>query len=121
MQDSTAAATVAAISQFLLALFGVDYYAMLWAFVGSLFALSQVKKMSRGRALAYILLSTIAGAALGTVFVDWMETQRRAYLILGSLIGGAGAQLFISALVQGALNRIKTTLGGAHEPSQPPR
>jgi len=118
MQDSQVAALVAAASQVLLALLGVDYYAMLWAFFGSLCALTQLntkKKMGRGRAVAYILLSTIAGACLGTMFADWVESTRRTTLIFGSLIGGAGAQIFVGALVQAALNRIQTLGGPQHE------
>lgn len=121
MQDSSVAVFVAAASQVLLALFGVDYYAMLWAFVGSLLALSQVKKMTRSRAIVYVLLSTLVGAALGTGCVVFFEVKARAALLVTSLVGGAGSQLFVTALIQGALFRIKSTLGGAHEPSQPAR
>lgn len=119
MNDSHATAFAAAASQVLLALFGVDYYAMLWAFFGSLLALSQSQQMGRSRALVYVLLSTMAGAALGTVFIDWADSTRRGYLIFGSLVGGFGAQYIISALLQGVLNRIKS-LGGPHDPTAPP-
>lgn len=119
MHDSYASTFVVAASQVLLALFGVDYYAMLWAFFGSLLALSQSQRMGRSRALLYVLLSTLAGAALGTVFVDWTATTRRGYLILGSLLGGFGAQYIISALLQGVLNRIKSLGGTKNEPAEP--
>jgi hypothetical protein len=118
MHHDTTGAFVAAASQVLLALFGVDYYAMLWAFVGSLFALGQAKMMTRRRAVAYVALSTLLGAALGTVFVEWAGTTHRAYLIFGSLLGGSGSQLIVPALVAGTINRIRTTLGGAqNEPA----
>lgn len=119
MHDSHSAAFVAAISQVLLALFGVDYYAMLWAFVGSLVALSRSERMTRGRAVVYVFLSTLMGAALATGAVAFFNTSARPVLIAVSLIGGAGSQLIVTTLVRGVLSRIQTTLGGAtNEPAE---
>src|SRR5574341_1527668 len=117
--DSSLAATgVSAVSQILLTLFGVDYYAMIWAFVGSILALTHVKKMTRGRALIYVALSTLIGAAFGSVAVAFMGTGNRAFLIGASVIGGTGSQLIVAAALQAVLNRIKV-LGGANEPTPP--
>jgi hypothetical protein len=100
---STAAAGVAAIiSGITLDLLGVPYHAVVWGFVGALVTMSQMAKMERSRAFVYGLLSTLAGAALGTFGVELMALQSKSSLIIGSLIGGAGAFGLIGALVRRA-------------------
>lgn len=115
--DSVLAAMVAALSQALLTLFGVDYYAMTWAFVGSLAALTQAGTMTRGRAFVYVLLSTMVGAAFGSAAVVYLDAKPKVILLLCSLVGGFGWQLIMSALVQAVVSRIKT-IGGV--PNEPP-
>lgn len=112
--DTILAASVAAISQAFLTLFGVDYYAMVWAFVGSCLALTQVPKMTRSRAIVYVVLSTLIGAALGSAAVAFLGSTQRVHLLVCSLVAGAGSQLIVAALLQVALNRIKS-FGGANE------
>ena len=110
---STAAAGLAAsISGVTLALFGVEYYALLWALVGALLAMSAAASMSRGRAIVYVALSTLVGAALGHGALALLDTQNRALLILGSLAGGAGAQQIVSTLIAAVSRRIDKLGGG---------
>lgn len=114
------AAFVAAASQVLLTLFGVDYYAMLWAFVGSLVALSQTGPSTRSRALVFVCLSTLVGAALGSAAFSYFDSKAKPILLLSSVVGGFGWQLIMTALVQAVVSRIKTVGGVPNEqPSQP--
>ena len=118
--DSVLAAFVSGASQVLLTLFGVDYYAMLWAFVGSLVAITQMKnKMGRTRALVYVFLSTMVGAALGSAAFAYLDAKPQAILLICSVVGGFGWQLIMSALVQAVVSRIKTIGGVPHEPPSP--
>lgn len=117
--DSLLAALVTGVSQALLVLFGVDYYAMLWAFVGSLLALTQTGAMTRWRALAFVCLSTLVGAALGSAAFAYLQAKPQPVLLLASVVGGFGWQLIMTALVQAVVARIKTVGGVSHEPEQP--
>lgn len=95
-----------AISGATLALLGVDYYSLLWALVGAMLALGQSAAMTRGRAVVYVILSTLIGAALGSAAVVLAGQGHRALLILASVVAGAGAQLLVGAILQAALQRI---------------
>lgn len=112
---SPSATFVAAVSGVTLALLGVDYYALLWALVGAMLALGQAAAMPRGRAIVYVLMSTLIGAALGQGAVAWIGSEQRALLIIASLIGGAGAQLMVGAAIRAAVRLLDTyrNQGGA--------
>lgn len=119
--ETVLAAFVTAASQALMTLFGVDYYAVMWAFVGSLAALTQAK-MTMPRAVFYVFLSTMVGAALGSAAFDHLESKTKTVLLLCSVVGGFGWQIIMTALVQAVVSRIKT-IGGVptnEQPSQPP-
>lgn len=116
--DSVLAAIVSGASQALLTLLGVDYYAMIWAFFGSLVALTQTQRMTRGRAVLFVLLSTLVGAALGTAAFAYLAVQPKAILLVTSVVGGFGFQLILAALTQAVVARIKT-LGGVKDDEQP--
>lgn len=105
------AVLAAGISTTTLALFGVEYFALLWAFIGALFALMQSQAMGRWKAVFFVAISTLIGAALGSGFVDLVQTTSRPILILSVLIGGAGAQVLIGALIKAAQTRIEK-IGG---------
>lgn len=107
------AAIVAGVSQLLLTLFGVDYYAMLWAFIGSLLAITQTLAMTRTRAIIYVLLSTLIGAVLGSAAVAFLGTGNRAFLAVLSCVGGVGHQTLIALLLKVAEGRINSFLPGA--------
>lgn len=118
--DSLLAAFVSGASQVLLTLFGVDYYAMLWAFLGSLVALTQTQnRMGRMRALLYVFLSTMVGAALGSAAFVYLDAKPKTVLLLCSVVGGFGWQIIMAALVQAVVSRIKTLGGVPHEPPSP--
>lgn len=116
--DSVLAAFVAGASQAMMTLFGVDYYAMLWAFVGTLLALTQAAPMTRPRAIVYVLLSTLIGAAFGSWAVAAIDVKARAHLLWLSVVGGFGSQIIIATALQAVLARVKT-IGGAQDNEQP--
>ena len=100
---STAAASFAAVlGGISLDLLGVPYHAIVWGFVGALVTMSQMATMPRGKAFVFGLLSTLTGAALGSFGADFFGLQSKAALIVGSLVGGAGAFALIGALVNRA-------------------
>lgn len=105
--STTMAAAVAAFSGVTLALFGLDYYSLLWAFIGALLALRQNDKpMGRASALLYVTLTTLAGAALGNAMVAAFDLHAKAMLISACLCGSYGAQFLISKVVLSLGNRI---------------
>lgn len=116
MKQNNLDAAVAALNAGLLAVLGVDYYATIWAFVGSLLALTQMQRMSRPRAVIYVLLSTLIGAALAGGAVIFLGTEHRATTVVLGLLGGAGSQVFVTLLLQGVAHRIKTILPGDSAP-----
>lgn len=95
-------ALVAAVSAILMALFGVDYYSILWALIGALFAVWLSERMSRGRAIIYVLLSTLAGAVLGNVLALQLAHAPKTLLNGLCLVGGVAAQGIAAALMMAA-------------------
>lgn len=100
--DSTLSfgAIAAAMSAVSLALFGVDYYSLLYGLVGALLALPHVEQMGRWRAVLFVVLSTLAGAVIGNGIVAYFATQSRPLLIAGCLAGGIVAQTLAAALLK---------------------
>lgn len=116
---ATAAAGIAAwatsFSAITLALFGVDYYALLWGFVGALFARGHAESMTKVRAALYIGLSTAVGAALGAgLHAAIADHTSRPILIVLCVACGAGAQRLLDAVVAALESKIKS-VGGAKE------
>jgi len=108
---SIAAAIVTGLSGFTLAMLGVDYYSLLWALVGAFLALFQGAPMGRVRAMLFMVLSTLIGAALGTGGIDAFGSDSTKLLIVFSLVSGYGAQLLMSTLLGASVKRIDK-LGG---------
>lgn len=103
MAEPTTPATVAVFaagaSSVTIALIGVDTISLVWGMVGSLFALLYAEQMTRGRAIVYVILSTLIGAALGTLAQSFAGDTNRPLLIVGSLVGGSASQRLLNALV----------------------
>lgn len=115
-ETSGVAALIAAISSFLLAMFGVDYYALLWASIGAATTLLYSKPSRKARAgIATTVLSGLIGAALGSLMNEHVVTTR-SFLLVASLVGGAGAQPLVAALVQRAVLWINRSAGNPVEP-----
>lgn len=112
MDETTAAKTAAGVSSLTLALLGVSHYALIWGFVGALVALFQHReRMGAFRAITFVMLSTLSGAAMATWGITYLDTGTRPVLIGMSLVAGFGAQLLLTALIRNAIHRINQ-LGG---------
>jgi predicted aconitase with swiveling domain len=96
----TAGAIAAAVSAATMAFFGVDYYSLLYGLVGALLALPHVEQMGRGRAVAFVVLSTLAGAVIGNGFAAYVDSKSRPVLIMGCLVGGLVAQALAGQVLQ---------------------
>ena len=130
---STAAATgvAALLGGVTLDLLGLPYLSLGWGFVGAMVSMMQlntVATMSAKGAFFYGFLSTLVGAALGTFVVALLvkfgiDLQGRAALIVGSLVGGAGAFVLINSLVSlvTAFTRSKQALLEAQATLQEPK
>jgi hypothetical protein len=101
--SATIAATLAGLSAITLALFGVDYYSLLYALIGAMFALFKSEQMSWGRAVVYVLLATLAGAVLGNLAAGYVAVNPPRLVLIGFCgAGGLLAQAIASALLQAA-------------------
>lgn len=89
-----------------MALLGVEPHALLYGLVGALLAQFAAERMPAWRARFYVVLSTIAGAAIGTAAVNFSGMQGRGALIVGCMVGGFGAPRLLAAL----LGRLATRL-----------
>lgn len=111
-------AFVTVISAGLVSLFGLNYYAVVWAFVGALVALTRSDKMTRWRAIFYVMFSTFIGALLGTAGAEFMKITTRSIIAVMALLGGVGWQGMIAILLKVAEGRIRALVPPA---SQPPK
>lgn len=103
---TVAASMAAAASGVTLALLGVDYHSLLYGLIGALIAVGQTEHTSRWRAVVSVILSTIAGAVIGSVFVEIAGIKGKSSLLLGCIVGGAGAQALVLAMVRIASSKI---------------
>ena len=101
------AATASALS---LALFGVDYYSLLYGLVGALLALGHAEQMGRARAIVYVLLSMLAGAVIGNVAVEYLQLRTRYFVIGFCLVGGLLAQVAAGVALRVAPSLIEAGL-----------
>jgi hypothetical protein len=103
MTEPIAAASVAAtLSGVTMSVLGVPGHAVIWGFIGALATISQMERMPWYKAFMFGVLSTLMGAAFGTFGAEALDLKGKAALILGSLIGGAGAFAIIAAFVKRA-------------------
>ncbi len=114
--SSTVATWAATLSGITLALFGVDYYSLLYGLVGAMMAMHLAQAMGRARAVVYVVLSTLAGAALGHGALALFDSTSKPLLIVGCIVGGAGAHLIVLGLLKVALARIDSFGNGGKQP-----
>ena len=120
--SQAAAAIAASISGITLALLGVDHYALVYGLVGSLFALFQAERMGRGKAVLFVLLSTLAGAAMGSSvpLVAGLLTSKplpapalHVLLLVSCIVCGFGVQAILDRLLRRGLHIIDGKSPGA--------
>lgn len=106
-------AFVAALNAATLALLGVNYYAVVWAFLGSLVAMTQMERKVWSRAVLYSLLSTLIGSLMGTATADFLNITNRSALAFLSILGALGWQTFLAICIKIAEGKLKSYLPGA--------
>ncbi len=113
MHDTSnfAAVVAATLSSFSLALFGVDYYALLWGFFGAMYALFNGPELTRLPAISFVAMSTFAGAAIGSMVVLALEIEHRVVLIFISMVGGVCSQMIINEAAKSVSGVIARFLG----------
>lgn len=98
-----------ALSAATLALLGLDHLSVVWGFVGALFAAFQAESMGRWRAIFFVVLSTLGGAALGNGLIAAAGVQQpagRLLLYVACLVGGFGAQAIVARLLRRSLQLV---------------
>jgi hypothetical protein len=111
MTELHAKTWVAWLSSILLAVFGLDYYSLIYGFWGALMALVVTDPLGKWRAMLFVALSTLIGAVIGNVIVTILDSQARSYLFFGCLLGGFGAQAVLTETLKALLKRIKKAGG----------
>lgn len=113
---AAAASLAATLSASTLALLGVDYHALIWGLAGSLFALSQIdqpsgKPRTRTGAVALVVVSTLAGAALGGALASLIGEGKTHWLVASAFLVAAGGTVVVGEGVQ-SLVAVLRKLGG---------
>lgn len=108
--SASVAAFMVTVSATLLAVFGVDYYSLLGGLFGAMLALGGSVRMSRAGAIAFVLLSTFAGAIAGSVAAAYFERPPRVAVIGLCIVGGIISQAVASGLMAAAPGLVKSVL-----------
>lgn len=98
-EPNGAAFVVSTVSAVLMAVFGVDYYSLLWATVGAAATLLYSKPQTKTRAAWAVGISSLLGAALGTFIAARMFNGERSALIVCALVCATGPYMIINALL----------------------
>lgn len=110
------AAAVATVSAAVLAVLGIDYYALVGAFVGALLGVSAMRTTGLLPMLLTLAITTLAAAAIGQGFAEVIGSTKRPVLMLCCLVLGAvgqGGLQGIAAKAAGAVSdRLNAIVGG---------
>ena len=107
----TAAALAATASGITMALLGVDYYSLIWAMFGAMFALYQTGSVGRVGSVVFVALSTLVGAAVAGGLMAMLDSKARPLMILFGLLGGFGSQAVVNAMLAALVARINKAGG----------
>lgn len=102
-------AMAALASALTMALLGLDHISVVWGLVGALIALFQSERMGRWRAIFFVVLSTLGGAALGNGLLAAAGVQQpagRLLLYAACLVCGFGAQAIVAKLLRRGLQQV---------------
>lgn len=113
--STSAAAIAATASGVTMALFGVDYYSLLYGLVGAMVAVVNTAQMPWLKAVVFVVLSTLVGSVLGNAAAVTLGATNHIMLSLGCIIGGAGAFGLVAALLKIATGKING-IGGGGQP-----
>ena len=109
--ESTILKIIVGFSSYTMVLFGVDYYALVYALIGTMLLLSKLPKTTRLRAIGYVALSTISGAAAGNLTVEYFDTVSKFALFVACMVCGGGAHLLLSTAIDALVNRTRQAGG----------
>lgn len=101
-EAGTLGALIAAVSAISMALFGVDYYSLLWGLVGALLAVMLSEPMTRARAVVYTFLATLTGAVIGNVIAVRFGPMPKVVLSALCILGGLAALAIAAGLLKAA-------------------
>ena len=107
---STVAVVAIWLSSAVMALLGVEYYALVWGIVGAIFTMTMSRSESRKSAVISVICSALAGAALAGFMAGTVGGGRPA-LIACAFLAAAGAKVIVSAAIRAIEARI-TAAGG---------
>lgn len=107
------AAWAAWLTSVVLALTGVDYYALLGAFGGVLLMLGSLRAQTVGtvRIVLTVAITSLTAGVMGQGLADLLHLNTRPVLMLFSLLFGAAGQIGVQTAVEALLARVKK-LGG---------
>lgn len=104
---SGAAAFAATASAITSAIFGVDYFAIVWGFIGSMFALINNEPTNKLWAIAYVSLSSLIGAAIGSALYEYLApNQPKIILIALCAIVGFGSKRLLTSAIRGGEKKL---------------
>jgi hypothetical protein len=103
----TATAVAATLSGITMAMLGVDHLSVIYGFVGAMFAVFEVERLGRAKAVLLVVLSTVGGAAMGNGLVELIGPDRKAVIFLGCIACGFGVQAILSAIVSRMVRSIE--------------
>lgn len=104
---SGAAAFAATASAITSAIFGVDYFAIVWGFIGSMFALINNEPTNKLWAIAYVSLSSLIGAAIGSALHEYLApNQPKIILIALCAIVGFGSKRLLTSAIRGGEKKL---------------
>lgn len=115
-ETSSLAVAVASVSAAVLALLGVDYYALLWGVIGAVISALWGESLGRTGAIVTVITSSFVGAGFGTAIAE--QSGSRSWLIVAALVCAAGARPIVATAVQVVVARLKKLAGA--DPTAPP-
>lgn len=99
------------VSAGILAILGVDHLALIWGFIGALGGMTLNPPTVKGRAVILVFVSTMLGAAFGTLLADRFDAPNLAVRIVCSAICAAGAQQILPLAVSWMMRRLERIFG----------
>lgn len=91
---------VAFASNALGALLGLNYYALLYAFLGALVAVMKSEKINdRIRLVVFVIASTLVGAIMGTASAEYLLITRKSFIAMISLCCGLWWQALLAIVL----------------------
>jgi hypothetical protein len=102
-----AAGGAAWITTVILTYLGVDYYALLGAWLGVLVTLGGQSSVGLVRTIVTVAITSLGAGVVGQGLADILSMHSRPVVMFLSLLAGAGFQVIVQAAVEALVARIK--------------